>query len=176
MATDCRGNLYVADTGNDRVQTFGESGTPPPPCIGPAPLGTAPPPSAKPSNVLRFGSLKRSAKSGTALLVVRVPGAGRLVLTGKGLQRVVKTIKRAGKVRLRIKATGRAKQRLDKRGQVSFKAALRFTPTGRRSQHPRQDDQAVEDPPLNMYGSYSAASAMRRAVQPASRGEARLIA
>jgi DNA-binding beta-propeller fold protein YncE len=35
VAVDCRGNLYVTDEGNDRVQVFAAAGGPPPVCPGP---------------------------------------------------------------------------------------------------------------------------------------------
>jgi tripartite motif-containing protein 71 len=49
LATDCRGAVWVADEGNNRVQRFGEPGTPLPPCPPPPPSGgggggAAPPP------------------------------------------------------------------------------------------------------------------------------------
>jgi tripartite motif-containing protein 71 len=34
VAVDCRGNLFVSDEGNSRVQMFGKAGVPPPPCKG----------------------------------------------------------------------------------------------------------------------------------------------
>ena len=79
IAVDCRGNVYVADTGNNRIQKFGERGAPPPPCTTGAPdrrrgrrTGSA------------SASSGASAGKGIALLVVRVPGAGRLLLSGTG--------------------------------------------------------------------------------------------
>ena len=42
VATDCRGALYVSEQGNQRVQRFGEPGTPLPPCA--VPPGPQPPP------------------------------------------------------------------------------------------------------------------------------------
>ncbi len=123
IAVDCRGNVYVADTGNNRIQKFGERGAPPPPCTSGAPGPTA-------SNLFRFGKLTRRARKGIALLVVRVPGPGRLLLTGRGVKRVSKSVKRAGNVTLRVNATGKARKRLRSRGRVTLRLKLRFTPAG----------------------------------------------
>ena len=125
IAVDCRGNVYVADTGNNRIQKYGERGAPPPPCTAGGPGSPA-----RPSNLFRFGKLRRNARKGTALLVVRVPGAGRVLLSGTGVKRVSKRVKRAGRVTLRVSATGKARKRLRSRGRVKVRVKLRFTPTG----------------------------------------------
>ena len=119
---DCRGALYVADAGNDRVQRFGEPGTRLPPC---------------PSNEFSFGKVKLNKKRGTALLTVVVPGPGQLVLRAKGLKpqsaplraAESKTVTAAGKVKLLIKSMGKKRKRLNGRGRVSVNANVTYTPT-----------------------------------------------
>jgi sugar lactone lactonase YvrE len=133
VATDCRGNVYVADESNNRVEKFGDAAAAPPPC---------PPPTAgttKPSNLFSFGKLKRNKKRGTAKLTVNVPGPGTLTLAGKGVvgQRpahqdgaAARTVSAAGQVKLLIKAKGKAKKKLTKRGKAKVKINVTFTPTG----------------------------------------------
>jgi hypothetical protein len=95
------------------------------------------PPAAKPSNRFRFGKLKRNKRKGTAILFVRVPGPGKLVLakTPK-LKGAKKRAKKAGKVRLPIRPRGKAKRRLAARaagkgpGKLKAKARVTFTPDG----------------------------------------------
>ena len=61
---------------------------------------------------------------------VGVPGPGRLLLTGRGVKRVAKGVKRAGNVTVRVNATGKARKRLRSRGRVTLRLKLRFTPAG----------------------------------------------
>ena len=67
-----------------------------PPCIGGAPTPdvgayefattvACPAPVSKPSNLFRFGKLKRNKREGTASLAIIVPGPGALTLSGNGL-------------------------------------------------------------------------------------------
>ena len=60
VATDCTGNVYVTDYGNNRVEKFGNPAAQPP-CVVP-----------RPSNALSFGKLKLNRKKGTATLPVTV--------------------------------------------------------------------------------------------------------
>ncbi len=66
LATDCRGAVWVADEGNNRVQRFGEPGTPLPPCTAPPSGGgaaAAPTPSSTPAPTgERARALKRCKK------------------------------------------------------------------------------------------------------------------
>ncbi|HEY6655162.1 MAG TPA: hypothetical protein VI028_13625 [Solirubrobacterales bacterium] len=119
---DCRGALYVADSDNNRVQRFGEPGTRVPPC---------------PSNDFSFGKVLLNKKRGTAKLTVVVPGPGELVLRDKGLKPQSagggavesKNVSAAGKVKLPIKSKGKKRRSLNRRGRVSVKAKVTYTPT-----------------------------------------------
>ena len=84
----------------------------------------------RPSNVIGFGKAKRNRKRGTARLPVKVPGAGRLVLTGKGLKRVVRTPEGPRTVPMLVAAKRRAAKRLRKRGRIVVQARIIFSPVG----------------------------------------------
>jgi hypothetical protein len=95
------------------------------------------PPAAEPSNRFRFGKLKRNKRKGTAILFVRVPGPGKLVLAKtKKLKGARKRAKKAGKVRLPIRPRGKAKRRLAARaagkgpGRLKVRVRVTFTPDG----------------------------------------------
>lgn len=101
---------------------------PPPPVPAPAPV--LPPPPAPPSNAIKFSKLKLNKKAGTATLAVTVPGAGSLVLSGKGLKKAALATTTAGTVKVAVKLLGKAKKTLLKTGKASVKAKVVFTPTG----------------------------------------------
>ena len=129
VATDCRGAIYVSEPPNQRVQRFGEPGTPLPPC--PVPPGPQPPPATpKPSNDFTLGKLKRNTDKGTAKLTVEVPGAGELELGGKKVKARSKQVGAAGEATLAVKAAGKAKEKLADLGKVKVKLEVTFTPTG----------------------------------------------
>jgi stage V sporulation protein SpoVS len=88
------------------------------------------PVSSKPANHFSFGKLKLNKKKGTATLVVDVPGAGSLVLVGKGVKQASMQAKGPGKVTLPIKAAAKAKKKLDELGKVKLALKVTFTPTG----------------------------------------------
>lgn len=77
-----------------------------------------------------FGKLKRNRAKGTATLEVRVPAAGRLKVTGKGV--VMRTQKAAGAKTLKVvlKAKGKKAKALRRSGKVTLKPKFAFTPTG----------------------------------------------
>jgi hypothetical protein len=94
------------------------------------PPSADPPAGAAPSNAFVFGTLRAHRARGTATLTVRVPGAGRLVLAGKGLKHVTRSPAAAGDVKLPIAATGAARKRLERRGSARVRAKVTFQPTG----------------------------------------------
>jgi hypothetical protein len=103
------------------------------------PLGA---PSPAPSNAFSFGKLKLNKKKGTAILLVKVPGAGTLTLTGSGVVKErparralaarapVRTVGGAGTVKLLVKAKGKAKRKLNQKGNAKVKVKVTFIPTG----------------------------------------------
>ncbi len=131
LAFDCRGALHVAEEagGFARVERFGEPGTALPPCTAAAQIA-APVVTATPSNKFEFGKLKLNRKKGTATLFVQVPGAGKLLLEGKGIQKVKRNARKAGKVKLPVKLVGKAKRTLLKTGKAKVRAKVTFTPIG----------------------------------------------
>ncbi len=91
------------------------------------------------SNRFSFGNLQRRRNKGTATLRVRVPGPGRVSLSGSGVvRRVVReersagahAVPAAGTVKLLIKAKGKAKRKLNRTGGVRVKVRVAYTPTG----------------------------------------------
>jgi hypothetical protein len=81
---------------------------------------------------LKIGGLKRNKAKGTALLKIRVPGAGRLAVTAKGLVGIRRNLKsaRTARIRLQTRAGGGAERSLLETGKAKLKLAITFTPTG----------------------------------------------
>jgi YVTN family beta-propeller protein len=88
---------------------------------------------------MKLGRLKRNTEDGTAILAVKVPGKGKLKLSGKGVAKqrtaarassLAKAVKHRGTVKLRIKAKGKAKRKLDRTGRVKVKVKVTFKPKG----------------------------------------------
>ncbi len=110
------GSYLIADLGNQRIRKI----------EGPAETEMLPP---APSNEFGFGKLKRNKEKGTASLIVEVPGAGSLSLSGKGLKKAARTAGAAGEVKLPVKAKGKKGTKLNQAGKVKVKAEVTFTPT-----------------------------------------------
>ncbi len=77
---------------------------------------------------LGFGKVKLNRKAGTAVLPVKVPAAGSLTLSGKGIVKATKTARAAGTVKLTVRATGKAKLKLHRTGKATVAAKVAFTP------------------------------------------------
>jgi hypothetical protein len=80
------------------------------------------------SGHLTIGKLQRSPRNGTAVLSVTVSGAGTLTLTGKGVKKVTRTIRTAGRQRLRIVPRGRFKNTLSTSGKLKLPVIVSFAP------------------------------------------------
>ncbi len=98
--------------------------------IGFTTTAAVPPSSPPPSNLFSFAKSKLNKKNGTATLTVTVPGAGRLVLGGKGIKGQTKSVSGAGKVQLSVKPTKEIKERLKEKGKAKITAKVTFTPVG----------------------------------------------
>jgi hypothetical protein len=128
---DGYGEVWSGDYGRvilNSVRTLGRQ--PPPPVVTPVTPVTVPVPPSPPLNVIKLGKLTLNKKAGTAKLTVRVPGAGGLVMTGKGLKRATVTSTAAAVVTVPVKLAGKAKRKLLKTGNAKVRAKLAFTPTG----------------------------------------------
>jgi hypothetical protein len=88
------------------------------------------PASQKPTNLFRFGKLKRNKKKGTAALAILVPGPGTLTMSGMGLAKQDVRPHGAETVKLAVKAKGKAKKKLSRSGTAKVKLKVTFTPTG----------------------------------------------
>jgi DNA-binding beta-propeller fold protein YncE len=138
LAVDCFGAVYVAEQGIvSRVERFGEPGTPSPPCPPPPP---PPPPaaisvalvptSAAISNRFRFAGLKLNRGNGSAVLFVRVPTAGKLILWGRGVRRFKRTAHHATLVRLPIRPKTPLKRYLKRHRKAPVHLKVAFEPFG----------------------------------------------
>jgi hypothetical protein len=76
---------------------------------------------------ISFGRLTRNTKRGTAVIIVRVPAAGTLVLSGKGLRRVTRSVAHAGRIRLRLRPTSTTGRALRRNGRATVRARFRFS-------------------------------------------------
>jgi hypothetical protein len=83
-----------------------------------------------PSSAIVLAKPKYNKKTGTASLTAIVPGPGRLVLSGAGIQRLTKYAKGAGKVTLAVKPSSKTIRVLKKTGKAKVIAVITFTPTG----------------------------------------------
>jgi hypothetical protein len=95
-----------------------------------APAPPPPPPPPVVSNNFAFGKLKLNRRRGIALLFVRVPGSGRVVLRGPKVRRVVRTPRGATRVRLPIRARPRVRRRLLRTGRIRTRVRVTYRPAG----------------------------------------------
>jgi hypothetical protein len=84
---------------------------------------------------LDLGKLKRNKEKGTAILPVKVPGAGTVSLSGKGVvDRPGANPKRAKAatttIKLKVKAKGKAKKKLNSDGKAKVKLTVTYAPAG----------------------------------------------
>ncbi|HTU14004.1 MAG TPA: CehA/McbA family metallohydrolase [Solirubrobacterales bacterium] len=88
-------------------------------------------PPVEPSNRFSFAGTKLNKKKGTALLKVKVAGAGVVKLSGRNVAGATAKPKKANQiVSLTVKATGKLKKTLRKTGKATAKTKVTFTPTG----------------------------------------------
>jgi hypothetical protein len=80
-----------------------------------------------PANTFKFGTFKARA-NGSGVLIVVVPGPGRLSLS-RGARGGL-NVNRAGAAKLKVKPIGAAKARLAATGRVTIKPKVTFSPTG----------------------------------------------
>ena len=77
--------------------------------------------------------MTRNRRKGTAAPTVNVPGAGRLELTGNGVEVTGSggsTVAGAGSVPLRVAARGSKRKKLNANGKVRLNVGVTYTPGG----------------------------------------------
>jgi len=80
---------------------------------------------------LSLGGVKLNKTKGIATLTVKIPGAGTVIASGKGIAKVKKPAKKAQKpktLKLTIKAKGKAKKQLAEEGTAKVSAKITFKP------------------------------------------------
>jgi len=82
------------------------------------------------AKAFKLGKVKLNAKKGTATIKVNALGAGKLTLSGKGLKKQKKTLKKAGKAALAVLPTSKTMSKLVKSGKAKVKATVAFKPQG----------------------------------------------
>lgn len=132
VGSGCGGNVFAVerDTSLARVQRFGEAGSPAPPCTlsEPEPEPIVDPFQRPPSSRFHFAGLIKNRSNGYAVLYVRVPGPGRLKLTGRGFRRLSRTARQATTVSLPIKPKVRLRHFLRRHGKGRIRVAVTFIP------------------------------------------------
>jgi hypothetical protein len=83
---------------------------------------------AQPPNDFELGAIRRIKSRGTAILPVKVPGPGMLLLAGKGVVKRATTTA-GGTVKLVVKSKGATRDRLDRSGRAKLKVTVSYTPT-----------------------------------------------
>jgi len=107
LATDGRGDLYVADQGNHRIQKFGA-----------------------PSAVFELvGKPTADPGRGTARLVANLPGVGDLEVTGQGIESARRIAKRAGDLALPVTPSEATRRQLERTGHATVALRVTYRPT-----------------------------------------------
>jgi hypothetical protein len=83
-----------------------------------------------PSNSFPLSRPKLDKRRGTATLTARIPGPGRLVLRGEGLERNTRNASGAGSFKLTVRPRHRMRHRLERTGRATVKAKVSYTPHG----------------------------------------------
>jgi hypothetical protein len=121
---------YVPSPGFAGVDTFSYEATN---AYGKSAIATATvavAPAPTPSNSFSVAGLRRHKRKGTATLLVSVPGAGRVSVSGTGLRAASDETIDAGLVSVPLRARGRALARLRSHLSAKVRLAVTFAPTG----------------------------------------------
>lgn len=78
---------------------------------------------------IKLGGVKLNKAKGTATLSVKIPSAGTLTASGKGIVKAKKKAKKAKKLTITIKAKGATKAQLEESGRAKVKAKISFKPS-----------------------------------------------
>lgn len=127
MASDCRGDVYIAELG--RVEKWGDPAAGSPPCPPPPPPPAQP--ASAPSNEFAIGKQTKNKKKGTLTIDVTVPGAGSLSgSAGRKISVKAPQPAAAGVVKVNLKAVGAGLKALNRKGKLKGRLSLTFTPSG----------------------------------------------
>jgi hypothetical protein len=85
---------------------------------------------AKPSNAFTLAGPKLNRQKGTATVIAKVPGRGKLRVTGDGIEKQRKRVRRSGRVKLAIEPKGAAKRKLGRTGSAKVKPKFTYRPRG----------------------------------------------
>lgn len=138
LAIDCGGSLAVLEVEADppfaerfaRIERFGEAGSPSPPCASPPTEPIKVSFVRVPLNKFRFAGLVKNRRNGSAVLFVRVPGPGKVILKGRGVRRLARGASRAMRVRLPVKPKVRLRHFLKRHGKGRIRIEVTFRPVG----------------------------------------------
>jgi len=137
LAIDCGGSLEVLEVEDNsidefaRIERFGEPGSQVPPCAAPLPGEPIQVSLVRvPSSKFRFAGLVKNRRNGSAVLFVRVPGPGKVILKGRGVRRLSRGASRAMRVRLPVKPKVRLKRFLKRHGKGRIRVEVTFRPVG----------------------------------------------
>jgi PKD domain len=86
-------------------------------------------PASKKDALLKLLKVKLNRSKGTATVKVKALAAGTLTLTGKGVAKVAKKLRRPGIATLLVKPTGTVRKRLLARGEAKAKIVVSLKPT-----------------------------------------------
>ncbi len=92
----------------------------PPPTYESAPLPRKP--------RLHFAGFRRNLRSGTAILFVQVPEAGRVILHGRGIRRLARFVGQPRRMRLVVRPKVRLMRYLKRHRKGVIRAAVTFRP------------------------------------------------
>jgi len=90
----------------------------------------APPVYAPPVRAPRihFAGFHRNVRSGTAILFVSVPGAGRVILPGRGIRRLARFVGQPRLLRVVVRPKARLMHYLKRHRKGMIRAAITFRP------------------------------------------------
>lgn len=87
----------------------------------------------KAPNSFKFGKLIRNTKTGTAKLKIKLPYAGKVTLSGRGVKKVKRSAKKKGTVALNIKPSPKTGKLLSPTGSVKVRVKVTFKPKGNKA-------------------------------------------
>jgi hypothetical protein len=82
---------------------------------------------SEPAAAIRVVKVERKRRTGGVDLLVEVPGAGRLTLSGKGVKTAKATASGPGEVRIPVHAGGATRRLLDRSGRATVHLSIAFT-------------------------------------------------